>query len=87
MVPGKKAKKQKSKTCKTKIPKLFVTTCFFLVKKRPFLSAVSPEAMIKIVMHAKSGAPLEVMGLMQGKVTADRAPWSEIHQGRFFRGG
>ena len=28
--------------------------------------------MIKIVMHAKSGAPLEVMGLMQGKVTADR---------------
>ena len=38
--------------------------------------AVQPsvEAMIKIVMHAKSGAPLEVMGLMQGKVTADRAP-------------
>eukprot|EP00438_Fugacium_kawagutii_P033158 Skav231187 [mRNA] locus=scaffold425:139025:142729:+ [translate_table: standard] len=26
-----------------------------------------PKAMIKIVMHAKSGAPLEVMGLMQGK--------------------
>lgn len=30
------------------------------------------QAMIKIVMHAKSGAPLEVMGLMQGKVTAER---------------
>jgi len=34
--------KEKSKTCKTKIPKLFVTPCFFLVKKRPFLSAI-PE--------------------------------------------
>eukprot|EP00913_Durusdinium_trenchii_P034764 g32519.t1 len=33
---------------------------------------MSAVAMIKIVMHAKSGAPLEVMGLMQGKVTADR---------------
>lgn len=31
--------------------------------------------MIKIVMHAKSGAPLEVMGLMQGKVTEDRVTW------------
>jgi len=82
-----KPKNKNPKPAKQKVPKLFVTTCFFLVKKRPFLSAVSPEAMIKIVMHAKSGAPLEVMGLMQGKVTADRAPWSEIHQGRFFRGG
>merc|ERR1719263_2719318 len=27
--------------------------------------------MIKIVMHAKSGVPLEVMGLLQGKVTPD----------------
>ena len=30
-------------------------------------------ALIKIVMHTKSGAPLEVMGLMQGKVTPERA--------------
>ncbi|CAE8623905.1 unnamed protein product, partial [Polarella glacialis] len=32
---------------------------------------MSAAAMIKIVMHAKSGVPLEVMGLMQGKVTPD----------------
>ncbi|CAE7482309.1 CSN5, partial [Symbiodinium necroappetens] len=33
---------------------------------------MSAIALIKIMMHTKSGAPLEVMGLMQGKVTPDR---------------
>eukprot|EP00933_Yihiella_yeosuensis_P011096 TRINITY_DN118138_c0_g1_i1.p1 TRINITY_DN118138_c0_g1~~TRINITY_DN118138_c0_g1_i1.p1 ORF type:complete len:346 (+),score=64.95 TRINITY_DN118138_c0_g1_i1:104-1141(+) len=50
-----------------------------IYQKRPwkednhFFKAVkmSAVAMIKIVMHAKSGAPIEVMGLMQGKVTSD----------------
>jgi len=32
---------------------------------------LSAVALIKMVMHAKSGVPQEVMGLMQGKVTAD----------------
>lgn len=38
-----------------------------------FFKAVrmSAVAMIKMVLHAKSGAPIEVMGLMQGKVTTD----------------
>jgi len=51
-----------------------------IYEKRPWKEDVnffksvrmSAIAMIKIVMHAKSGAPLEVMGLMQGKVTAER---------------
>lgn len=51
-----------------------------IFEKRPWKEDVnffksvrmSAIAMIKMVMHAKSGAPLEVMGLMQGKVTADR---------------
>lgn len=32
---------------------------------------ISAIALVKIVMHARSGIPQEVMGLMQGKVTAD----------------
>jgi COP9 signalosome complex subunit 5 len=32
---------------------------------------ISAVALIKMVMHTKSGVPNEVMGLMQGKVTAD----------------
>jgi COP9 signalosome complex subunit 5 len=32
---------------------------------------ISAIALVKMVMHARSGEPVEVMGLMQGKVTAD----------------
>lgn len=32
---------------------------------------MSAVALVKMVMHVKSGVPLEVMGLMQGKVTPD----------------
>lgn len=35
------------------------------------LARISAVALVKMVMHAKSGAPNEVMGLMQGKVTSD----------------
>lgn len=38
---------------------------FFKVAK------ISAVALIKMVMHVRSGVPLEVMGLLQGKVTAD----------------
>jgi|TARA_B110000285_G_scaffold18157_1_gene17714 COP9 signalosome complex subunit 5 len=32
---------------------------------------ISATALIKMVMHAKSGGNIEVMGLMQGKVVGD----------------
>jgi len=35
------------------------------------VARMSAVALVKIVMHAKSGVPSEVMGLMQGKVTPD----------------
>lgn len=32
---------------------------------------ISAVALVKMVMHAKSGGDIEVMGLMQGKVKGD----------------
>ena len=43
------------------------------VPRCPAVPWACEVALIKIVMHTKSGAPLEVMGLMQGKVTPERA--------------